>query len=171
MAAVGAAAAAAVRKGETGSASPPVAPRKKKHQPGLRVVGAGSGGVEEMAAFMDESTVQWGLLRFTIGSGTFKRNKAILVHFNGEKASGVVKAKLNRNTPEVAKLFGDTAAKLTMEEAVEVTLDNVLKLTSKLFTADSHMDISIADIKSDYEQMLTESRRHEIEAMISGAFP
>lgn len=36
----------------------------------IRCVGAGSGGVDEMRAQLNESTVQWGLLRFSIGSGT-----------------------------------------------------------------------------------------------------
>jgi hypothetical protein len=46
-----------------------------KRAPGLHVVGAGAGGVEEMQTHLDETTVQWGLLRFTIGSGTFQRAK------------------------------------------------------------------------------------------------
>jgi hypothetical protein len=157
----------AVGVGAAGGPPKPAAAKKRK--PELRVVGAGSGGVNEMQTFLSDETVQWGLLRFTIGSGTFKRNKAILVHFNGEKATGMHKAKMNRNTPEVLTMYGDTAAKLTLEEVAEVSLDNVLTLTSKLFTADAHMELSIADIKSDYEQMLTDSRRNEIEAMIAGS--
>lgn len=42
---------------------------------GSKVVGRGSGDVGEMAAAVSEETVQWGLLRFTFGSGTFKRVK------------------------------------------------------------------------------------------------
>eukprot|EP00038_Savillea_parva_P030749 m.80055 g.80055 ORF g.80055 m.80055 type:complete len:576 (+) comp9319_c0_seq3:41-1768(+) len=155
--------------GAVGKATSPGAAAFVSRRPaGISVAGAGSGGVDEMQKHLDDSTIQWGLLRFTLGSGTFKRNKMILIHFNGDNVSGLHKAKLNRHGPEVTRLFGDTAAKLTMDEVADVTLDNVIKQTSKLFTADAHMDVSIGDIKSEYEQMLLETRRQEIEAMIKG---
>jgi hypothetical protein len=47
-----------------GSASPRIGGRAV-----IRCTGAGSGGVDEMRAHLNEKTVMWGLLRFTIGSG------------------------------------------------------------------------------------------------------
>ena len=36
-----------------------------------------------MAYNLDEGLVQFGMLRFELGSGTFMRNKFVFVHFNG----------------------------------------------------------------------------------------
>eukprot|EP00041_Stephanoeca_diplocostata_P035984 m.1292102 g.1292102 ORF g.1292102 m.1292102 type:complete len:583 (-) comp24786_c0_seq35:3142-4890(-) len=140
----------------------------QRREPGLHCVGAGCGGVDEMHTFMDESKVQFGLLRFTVGSGTFQRNKMVFIHFNGEQCSGLHKAKCNKHADKVTEAFGQCAVKLTFEEQDEVGLDNIVKQTKHLFHSDGHMEISISDIKADYESMLTKSRQNEIEALIKG---
>lgn len=38
-----------------------------------------AGGVAEMREHVDDTTVQFGLVRFTFGSGSFKRNKLLFV--------------------------------------------------------------------------------------------
>ncbi len=48
-----------------------------------------------MARHVDDSVVLFGLLRFQIGEGTFKRNKIIFVHFNGDVASPSQRGRLN----------------------------------------------------------------------------
>lgn len=112
--------------------------------------------------------MQFGLLRFTVGSGTFQRNKMVFIHFNGEKCSGLHKAKCNKHADKVTQAFGQCAVKLTFGEQDEVGLDNIVKETKHLFASDGHMEISISDIKADYESMLTKSRQNEIEALLKG---
>lgn len=134
----------------------------------IRCVGAGSGGVEEMRAKLNEGTVQWGLLRFSIGSGTFQRNKMLLIHFNGDSCSGLNRAKLNSHGDKAKAAFGDTNAKLTMGEASECDLDNIFQETKATFGADDIGNFSIGDMKADYEKMLTSTRAKAIEAMLAG---
>jgi len=141
---------------------------KPKDKSGLKCVGAGAGGVDEMATFLNEDTVQWGLLRFAIGSGTFKRNKMLLVHFSGINCSGLKRAKFNRNTPAAEKAFGDTNFKLPVEEKSEMSLENILEQTKHVFAGDSLGDYSIADMKADYESMVADTRKKAIEAMLKG---
>eukprot|EP00039_Didymoeca_costata_P021734 m.2888 g.2888 ORF g.2888 m.2888 type:complete len:526 (-) comp2609_c0_seq2:796-2373(-) len=149
--------------------APAGAPKiKQKSENGLHVVGAGSGGVDEMQSYLDETSVQWGLLRFSIGSGTFKRNKFLLINFSGESCSGIKKAKFSKHLPEVEKAFGDTAAKLNMGEKDELTLENVLKEGKRVLAGDDLGDYSLADMKADYEKMISDARQKAIEAMIKG---
>ena len=79
------------------------------------------------------SEVQWGLLRFSIGSGTFQRDKMLLIHFNGDSCSGLQRAKLNSHGDKARSAFGDTNAKLTMGEKSECELDNIFKETKATF--------------------------------------
>lgn len=57
----------------------------------LNVVGAGPGGVNDLSARLDPSTVAFGLCRIPLGTGTFVREKFVLIHFNpGEDCGGAV---------------------------------------------------------------------------------
>ena len=40
--------------------------------------------------------------------GTFKRNKMLLIHFNGDSCSGLARAKLNSHGHKAEAAFGDT---------------------------------------------------------------
>ena len=44
---------------------------------GMKVVACGAGGVDEMHANINENTIQFGLLRFAFGKGTFARTKLV----------------------------------------------------------------------------------------------
>lgn len=49
----------------------------------LKVIGAGTGGLDEMREKVNDGTVQFALCRFAFGRGTFKRNKLIFMTING----------------------------------------------------------------------------------------
>jgi hypothetical protein len=141
----------------------------QKDKSGLKVIGCGAGGVDEMHEHLSEATVQWGLLRFQIGSGTFKRNKMLMIHFNGHNCPGPARAKLNRNAPKVEQAFGHIAQKLDLSEIAEAGLDNILELTKKTLIGDAlGSDFSLGSMKAEYESMIADSRRKAIEAMIAG---
>lgn len=139
-----------------------------KDKSGLRIRGAGAGGIEEMHEHLNEETVQWGLLRFSIGSGTFQRNKMLMIHFNGQNCSGLKKAKINKIAIKVEETLSPINTKLVLTEKDEVNLDNVLELTKKVFAGDNLKSFSIADMKQDYEHMVAQSRKTAIEAMLKG---
>lgn len=140
----------------------------QKDKSGLRVAGAGAGGVDEMAAKLNDETMQWGLLRFSIGSGTFKRNKMLLITFAGPKMTGMTRAKLAKYATTAETQFGDTAAKLTLDDRADCSIDYILGETKRVFAGDNLGEMSIADMKADYEKMLSDTRIKAIEAMLSG---
>lgn len=55
----------------------------------LKVVAAGSAGVDELKQYVDDSTVSFAVVKFEFGSGSFKRNKFLFLHVNGENCSAV----------------------------------------------------------------------------------
>jgi hypothetical protein len=48
----------------------------------LTVLGSGAGGVRELGSKLDPSTVTFAVVRVPMGSGTFARNKVVLLHVN-----------------------------------------------------------------------------------------
>eukprot|EP00051_Salpingoeca_urceolata_P017473 m.238046 g.238046 ORF g.238046 m.238046 type:complete len:465 (-) comp18964_c0_seq2:57-1451(-) len=138
-----------------------------KDASGMRVVASGC-DIASMATHINEETVQWALARLTLGSGTFERKKMVLLHVNGEKCSGLKKAKLNAHGEKVVALLGQTNAKVVVEEASEVTLDNILEQTKGVLCGDDLGEYSMADMKKDYENMLQQSQKVALEALISG---
>lgn len=48
----------------------------------LNVVGAGTGGINEARTKMEPSSVTFALARVPVGSGTFARDKIVLLHVN-----------------------------------------------------------------------------------------
>ena len=44
----------------------------------LRVASAGAGGVDEMHANLNPAAIQFGLLRFALGKGSFQRTKLVM---------------------------------------------------------------------------------------------
>ena len=64
--------------------------------------------IQEMKEFCNEAAVQWGLVCFTFGSGTFKRHKNIFVHFNGQNVGAVKRGKFNSQKSDVIDQLGST---------------------------------------------------------------
>ena len=48
----------------------------------LTVAGAGKKGVDELAKMLDPAVVTFALVRVPFGTGTFVRNKCLLLHVN-----------------------------------------------------------------------------------------
>ena len=64
--------------------------------PGKLICSArGSGGVEDGFQRLDDGVVQFMLVKFPVGSGTFKRNKFVYVHHIGPHCPAVKRGKWN----------------------------------------------------------------------------
>lgn len=105
------------------------------------LLGAGCGGVEEMAGLLDESTVQWALIRIRLGSGSFRRQKLIFLHINGADCPAVQRGHLNSHTADVQKLLrgadGESFhASLEVTHSSEVTTEELLARVGSCFVAD-----------------------------------
>lgn len=103
---------------------------------------------------MNDSTVQFGLLKFVFGTGAFARNKVLFIHINGEKCSALKRGRFNTKKGLAKDLLGSTAAEVIMSEISECTVDNILEHLSRVIAADKMGDFSIAKMKADYENMV-----------------
>jgi len=131
-------------------------------------VGAGGGGVEELAKYLSDAEVLWAMLRFELGSGSFMRSKVVLVHFNGEDCPAVKRARSNSLINEVKNALrssndGDNFhACIELKRADEVTAENVLAIVSEYFIIDHVGEFSSAwSIKEYYNQLASERRAAE----------
>jgi len=81
------AAASPAKPAVAGAGAGAAAPTPTKGGALLNVVGAGSKGIAELGSKVQADTVTFALVRVPFGSGTFARDKCILLHVNSGKCS------------------------------------------------------------------------------------
>jgi|EP00670_Eutreptiella_braarudii_P001633 hypothetical protein len=121
----------------------------------LKCVGRGSGGVDEMKEFCNEAAVQWGLVCFTFGSGTFKRHKNIFVHFNGQNVGAVKRGKFNSQKSDVIDQLGSTHSDIEITSKDECTTDHFFDSLNRVFVSDSG-NFSLSELKEQYMQSVVD---------------
>jgi len=134
----------------------------------LEVVGRGGGGVEEMATFLRDEEVMWGLLRFELGSGSFARTKIVLLHFNGDDCPALRRSKLNALTGSVKSELRDGQDSTGFQACVqfnrrsEVSVESVLREASKCFIVDHVKEYTPAwGLQQYHDQIARERVSHE----------
>eukprot|EP01083_Nonionella_stella_P011713 33255_1 len=130
----------------------------------FNLVGRGVAGVEEMAEYLEDDKVYFGVLVMEVGSGSFKRNKTIFVHFNGEKhPKPLQRAKANKKKATAQKLLSPYHAELTLENAKQCSIDYVFHKVGRLFAADSATKgtttFEIGSLKEEYKNKMKEARK------------
>lgn len=131
----------------------------------LKVVGAGTGGVDEMKASLNPAAIQFGLLRFAFGKGTFARTKLLFVHFSGDQVSGIKRARTNAKKSDAVALVGSTHAEYVIDHVDECAVDTIFTRMQKVFVSDDHSGtFSIASMKADYEAMILAAKMKALEA-------
>jgi len=134
-------------------------------QSALRLVGSGCGGVSEMQDLVDMSAVRWGLCCFDLGAGSFRRQKVLFLHLNGEQCPALTRGRVNGHTAEVQRLVrgnGDSFhASLEVTEMAEVSVENILARIRNTFVTDDDLgDYSMEAMLRDYqEQILSATAR------------
>eukprot|EP01083_Nonionella_stella_P170217 578805_1 len=82
----------------------------------FNLIGRGVAGIDEMQEYLEDTKVYFGIVTFEIGSGSFKRNKSIFIHFNGEKhPKPLQRAKANKKIKAARKLFSPYNVELVLE--------------------------------------------------------
>jgi len=139
-----------------------------------RVLGVGSGGVEELAQQLDNGMVSWALLRFQVGGGTFARVKCVAVHCNGQDTPVILRGQLNSRGQEVLMDLGDVHANVEVVCAEDLTVEYLCERLLPLFATDD-MSYSLQALRAEYgksvaemqefiRQQQEEARRQEEEA-------
>jgi len=122
------------------------------------VVGAGSKGIAELGSKVQADTVTFALVRVPFGSGTFARDKCILLHVNSEACPPIRRGRINGRKADVRKALGDVHAELVLSDVAEVKLEHVLEELKKVIASDdSGASVSISKLKEDYEAMIAKS--------------
>ncbi|CAJ1395533.1 unnamed protein product [Effrenium voratum] len=130
----------------------------------VEVVGAGSGGIPELQPWIDEASVQWALLQFSVGQGTWARQRTLFLHINGEKCPAVARGRANELTAEVQQLLREGFegeafhASLEVKTSEEVTTENLLKRVLPFFTVDGSEAYSVQWLQSQYEQQISAAK-------------
>eukprot|EP00927_Polykrikos_kofoidii_P068136 TRINITY_DN63519_c0_g1_i1.p1 TRINITY_DN63519_c0_g1~~TRINITY_DN63519_c0_g1_i1.p1 ORF type:complete len:498 (-),score=88.89 TRINITY_DN63519_c0_g1_i1:149-1642(-) len=116
----------------------------------LTLLGAGDDGADGMQPFLDESSVQWAILRFDLGSGSFSRQKVVFMHFNGERCAPVRRGWVNACTKDVQHIlrtcddFSDSFhAAIEVTRKMDATAQKLLEKVKPLFVSDHLGDHSV----------------------------
>jgi hypothetical protein len=129
---------------------------------GFSLVGSGSGGFGEIEGALEEQMLCFGLMRFTIGTGTFSRVKYILLHFIGAECGAMHRGRGNARKSEAAKALGPCHADLVFNGKAELEEELVLGRLLQIFSSDGDLKggggLSIAQLKADYDRMLREAK-------------
>jgi hypothetical protein len=134
-------------------------PKRPARPDGLELVGAGPGGISEMQALVKDDEMYFGLLVFTVGSGTFMRHKLVNVHFQGEGMSAIKRGRILARRKVATDILKNTHAAVQFVQQSDVTLDFVISHLGKFFAADhGDHDIDVGKIKEDYEAMIAATK-------------
>ena len=117
----------------------------------MQVDGVGSGMIDELQDVLDDSKVQFGLVKIPMGSGTLARNKMIFVQWLGERCNAIKRMKHLQKVPEVAKLFGATHATYNISEKDDCTLEAACKDLKGVFVTDSSGSFSTKALRAEME--------------------
>lgn len=118
----------------------------------------GAGGVDELRKLLpDESAPCYGMLRLTVGSGAFARQKTVLIVYSPDSCPGIKKAKFAARRNEVKKLLGDVHTEWVVVSAAELCLSGMLEATKHIAADSTKGDFSISKMKADYEAMIAAS--------------
>lgn len=145
------AAAAAVASPEEG---PPAAeglgPR------GLEVLSMGVGGTSEMVLHLLDNRVQFGMLRFDVGSGTFMREKYVFIQYAGPRTSPVKRGRHVGQSSFVKEAMGGAHATMVVSDQADLTVDAVLSRLLSVITADDG-NFSLDDLKAHIEAQIAKA--------------
>lgn len=117
-----------------------------------------------MGEYLDDTKVFFGLVSIEIGSGSFKREKSIFIHFNGENhPKPLQRAKANKKMNAAKKLLSPYHAELTIENTQQCTIDFIFSKMKHIFVADNAVKGStkfeIGSLKEEYKKKMKEAKK------------
>mmetsp|Transcript_47984 Transcript_47984/g.104421 ORF Transcript_47984/g.104421 Transcript_47984/m.104421 type:complete len:570 (+) Transcript_47984:59-1768(+) len=115
----------------------------------LSLLGSGCDGVDEMQALLDDRSVLWAILRFELGSGSFRRQKMVFMHINGEECPAMKRGRANAFTSQAQRLLagGEDSegfhASVEVTQKDEVTSEKLMERIRSFFVEDDLGDIMV----------------------------
>jgi hypothetical protein len=116
-----------------------------------------------MRCALDPECIWFGVIRFTIGSGSFARTKYIFIHWNGPECSAVKRGKANAAKSKALAAVGFIHSEMAVVELQQCTTDFFFEKLQKVFVSDDgDSSFSISAMKEDYERSVIDARMDEI---------
>jgi len=129
------------------------------------LIGAGDAGIDEMRPFVQETQVQWALLRFELGEGSFKRQKVLFVHINSDGCPALARGRANQLTGDVKSVLRGEGGQDAIHASVEVKrrdelrAEVLLERVARYFITDSGAEYSVQWMLKEYERQLQTSSK------------
>jgi hypothetical protein len=115
----------------------------------------GTGPADEGFRQLDDQLVQFMLIKFPVGSGTFKRNKFVYVHHIGPSCGAVKRGKWNSELDKVLSKFKTTTGLTATDGKCELDIDTLVSKLQKVFVSDDGT-FDLSKIKEEYNRRLRE---------------
>lgn len=128
-------------------------------------VGRGAGGVDELAASLDESQVMFGLVAINVGSGGMARTKYVFVTFLGAKCPMVKRMRATEKRGAAIDACGGGGMIEWEPEYLGCTLDAMLEKVLASVVADDGGDSESMSVSALREQALAEQALHQQELL------
>lgn len=117
-------------------------------------VARGSDAVDNAFPKLDDTRVQFMYIKFPVGSGTFKRNKFLYVHFVGPKCGIVKRGKWNAELGNILSLFGSPTG-IEVDNREVLNFGYLVSQMKKVFVADDG-SFSIDKLQEEYNRRIAE---------------
>lgn len=110
-------------------------------------------GLEEFTSCLDSGRVQFGVIRFELGSGAFMRSKYCFVHFVGQGVPAVKRGKHNARKEEIMAAMQGSHTDISFTSIREVTVDAILQHMLSTIGADEGGEGGTVDFSAFRQQM------------------
>eukprot|EP01043_Picozoa_sp_COSAG02_P003711 COSAG02_NODE_92_length_37588_cov_135.916242_38_plen_358_part_00 len=110
-------------------------------------------GLDEFRSCLDSRRVQFGVIRFELGSGAFMRSKYCFVHFVGGDVAAVKRGKHNARKEEIMAAMQGSHTDISFTSVQEVTVDAILQHMLSTIGADEGGEGGAVDISAFRQQM------------------
>jgi hypothetical protein len=141
--------------------------------PEVELIEAGGGSVPEMHRFIRADEVQFALVRMGFGSGRFRRNHLLFVHWAGAACPHLVRGKANAQLHKVkrALLGGGDGIELSGHAREEIGLDVCITKMLKYLTVDGHVEVpspqAYSSEREQAEELFQEALLEDTKALVA----
>jgi hypothetical protein len=113
-------------------------------------------GIDQMKSYLDPSRVMFGVIRFTLGSGAFKRQKFCFLSINGGSVPIVKRGRQNARKEEVMKGMGGSHTDMSFSSVADVSGDAILEHMLSTISSDDggETKLDMAAVRAQMEEQM-----------------
>jgi len=105
----------------------------------IRLIGSGSGGIEELKGHLTDDNIYYGLLRVTESVDEHQTVKFVFIYWLGPRVSTFRKAKVTTHKGAITSFFGQYHTDYEPSDLHELTHDEIMKRVSHASGTRSHV--------------------------------